>query len=120
MNWQANRPKRVVELQSKQSKQLRAIIELDCEFLRSKGLMDYSLYLTVEKVLSANKLSPNRNRIYSYDGTELYHIGIIDYLQEWNLFKKVESKWKTLWTLNGIEISCVEPNSYKSRFCEFV
>ena len=32
-----------------------------------------------------------RNVLYSKDGSEIYHIGLIDYLQTWNWSKKGEA-----------------------------
>ena len=44
--------------------------------------MDYSLYISIEEIDPANRsdYTENRNQFISADGTELYHIGIIDYL----------------------------------------
>jgi Phosphatidylinositol-4-phosphate 5-Kinase len=55
--------------------------------------------------------------LVSKDGKDLYHLGIIDFLQEWNFSKAVERFWKH-W-VNGQEsrnLSAIEPKSYKKRF----
>ena len=73
--------------------------------------MDYSLLLVIETgdnfnssvqdEMSFSKLimeksfsqpTMSRNQIKHED--KVYHIGIIDYLQAWNLLKKIENKWK--------------------------
>ena len=48
-----------------------------------------------------------------------YHLGIIDYLQDWNLSKKSE------WCLKSIQadskgISSVNPLTYQTRFMNFI
>ena len=83
--------------------------------------MDYSLYLTVEKVEKMDKDLQTRNRIYSEDGSEMYHIGVIDYLQEWNANKIGEHYCKVFCTKkDGKKISCVEPEYYRERFGDFM
>ena len=43
--------------------------------------MDYSLYLVVEKIIDdIDYKSIDRNIFISKDETEVYHIGVIDYL----------------------------------------
>ena len=97
--------------------------------------MDYSLLLIIEETKKASgaKMAINnseikvsmRNVIESNSEStginKCYHIGIIDYLQNWNSGKRRENRFKK-WTLssdpNGI--SCVEPNLYKDRFVKFV
>ena len=49
-------------------------------------------------------------------------MGIIDYLQEWDLSKKIENKWKGLVYARGHseEISSVHPKFYAKRFLDFM
>ena len=47
----------------------------------------------------------------SADGMYLYFIGIIDYLQEYNLSKQGETKWKSI-LADGDLISSVHPDKY--------
>ena len=92
-------------------KNLCKVIRDDANFLRKHNLMDYSLYLAVENNddMSREEIRQcaaqqeegsfnmafgaeerpsrnisERNQFYSLDGSEVYHIGIIDYLQLWN------------------------------------
>ena len=47
----------------------------------------------------------------------IYHIGIIDYLQEWNFNKKVEQFLKTKFKgAKKRNLSAVEPIFYRERF----
>ena len=47
----------------------------------------------------------------------VYHIAIIDYLQEWNFSKKVERFYKQIFLgKKGKLISAVEPCYYQERF----
>ena len=65
--------------------------------------------------------STNRNLIKSVKSTEIYHIGLIDYLQKWDTNKKVERFIKTKFKkMNGQELSAIEPKEYQRRFIDFM
>jgi len=50
----------------------------------------------------------------------IYHLAIIDYLQEWNLNKMGERLFKTAVLLkDGRNLSAVEPLRYAQRFRDF-
>ena len=51
-----------------------------------------------------------------------YHFGIIDYLQDYNLDKRLETLIKTKLSFNTkeSEISCVPPKLYANRFKTFM
>ena len=58
-----------------------------------------------------------RNVFVSEDRTMIYHIGLIDYLQEWNNTKKIEQFLKTKFRgANKEKLSAVEPVFYRQRF----
>ena len=62
-----------------------------------------------------------RNILNSKDSSEVYHIGIIDYLQKWDLSKKSEAFFKS--KILGKDknlISAVPPEKYEKRFREFM
>lgn len=59
------------------------------------------------------------NAFMSTDGMYIYHIGIIDYLQEFIWNKQIENKIKT-YTSDGKYISAVHPDWYCQRFFEFM
>jgi 1-phosphatidylinositol-4-phosphate 5-kinase len=93
---------------------------MDSEFLRSKNLMDYSLLLVIEQT---NIWKPDsRNRFTSSDN-QVYHFGIIDFLQDWNLQKKIERQYKLAFKLkkgNSSDLSAVAPEVYQKRFSDFL
>ena len=63
--------------------------------------MDYSLLINVEGASidsGDNKVksrASNNNFLISQDGTEYYHLGIIDFLQKYDFGKKCEKFMKT-------------------------
>ena len=50
----------------------------------------------------------------------IYHISIIDYLQNYNFEKKTENFFKTIWRGHSAEISAVPPPRYAKRFIDFM
>ena len=53
----------------------------------------------------------------SIDGKEIYHFGIIDYLQTWTSSKKAESCIKSTFTCRSRkELSAMKPFDYSQRF----
>ena len=87
--------------------------------------MDYSLLLVVETVkdYSLNQSlvcePPKESRNLIRHGDKIFHIGIIDYLQAWNLSKKIENKWKSKKPDKLSDISAVSPWPYYHRFREY-
>lgn len=54
-------------------------------------------------------------------GSEIYYIGIIDILQEYNTRKKLEFASKAaLHPTKRDKISCVPPDAYQPRFVSFI
>ena len=60
-----------------------------------------------------------RNKFMSSDGKFIYHISIIDYLQDYDVGKWSENAYKSLIS-DGKLISCVPPEPYCSRFFDFM
>jgi len=55
------------------------------------------------------------------NGNRIYHIAIIDYLQDWNMNKKTERFLKTKILLkDGKTLSAIEPKQYAERFQRFM
>eukprot|EP00953_Heterococcus_sp_UTEX-ZZ885_P015003 8470-Heterococcus_DN1.PRE.1 len=52
-------------------------------------------------------------------GREVYFMGIIDVLQEYNARKHAETALKSL-TKGKSDISCVDPQTYAHRFLKFM
>ena len=55
----------------------------------------------------------------SDDGMYLYHLGIIDYLQDFNINKKGENYFKGMID-DATQISAVHPKPYAERFYKFM
>lgn len=48
--------------------------------------------------------APNQEKVYnSYLGTHKYKLGLIDFLTEYDTFKKMETKWNNMRYWNGKE-----------------
>lgn len=101
---------------------LREIMEKDSIFLRNLNLIDYS-FLVVKVRWEVEAKNPefwaNYQRIQSANNKNVYyHLGIIDYLQRWDLQKKGEKWWKNL--LGKKDISAQKPKKYQHRFMTFI
>lgn len=101
---------------------LREIIEKDTLFLKNLNLIDYSL-LIIKVKWEREPKNPDFWGVYqriesSVDLETYYHIGIIDYLQKWDLQKKGEKWWKKL--LRKKDFSAQNPKKYQLRYMTFV
>jgi hypothetical protein len=67
------------------------MIKKETSYLQQSRIMDYSLMVVVTRVESANP----GIRCIAIDTDKYLTIGIIDYLQDYNPSKKLESKMKT-------------------------
>jgi hypothetical protein len=80
---------------------------------------------SLEKALNGlvNPMSHYKNKRHMFlssDYKYIYHISIIDYLQNYNWDKKTENFLKTILRGSAAEISAVNPNRYAKRFIEFM
>ncbi|CAD8088028.1 unnamed protein product [Paramecium sonneborni] len=98
----------------------------DSEFLEKQKLIDYSLLVIIidwkeQKQLLIKHLDGqqiNINPSIKEQGI-YYHIGIIDYLQQWNVNKSLERKTKKIIQMNlQLDTSAQEPKRYSKRFKE--
>ena len=111
------------------------MLKEDARMLYEHNLMDYSLLFYIEKVPDARsvceKKDPRQKRhsFPSHCNQYIYHIGIIDYLQNYGLIKKGESCLKTAKSCSCCKskknkkpskISCVKPLDYAKRFLHFM
>ena len=103
LNW--NDDKAIVLLEAKDREIMLHQIEKDSMFLSKHNLMDYSLLVGIyEKDEESNmseedlvQMSKDKSYCFiSYDRQQLYFLGIIDYLQEYNLKKKLAHGIKSL------------------------
>jgi 1-phosphatidylinositol-4-phosphate 5-kinase len=111
----------------------------DCEFLRRCSIMDYSFLIGIHRRLPSSAppplvgppaavpaegvperaLTADEGGMMSVGGGEIYYCGIIDILQEYNLWKRSET------FVRGVQydrrhISSVEPREYADRFENFM
>lgn len=100
----------------------RSVLRKDTLFLKNLNLIDYSL-LIIRVKWPKDPVMPKFWSEYqriqsSLNEKEFYHIGIIDYMQAWNISKQSENWFKSL--IGKKEISSQEPNFYQRRFMQFV
>ena len=57
-------------------------------------------------------------KIQSYDG-KIFYMGIIDVLQQFNIRKRIEARWRRLSGGGWEGASCVHPDLYAERFLRF-
>ena len=94
-------------------------IKLDTELLEKYSIMDYSLLLLIEetKSLKGSMIEPfNFVKYQKY----VVLIGIIDYLQTYDIKKQIENKIKKMRKHETIQISAISPKPYKKRFIEMI
>ena len=64
---------------------------------------------------------PSYTCVKNFYGDYYLHFSIIDYLQKWNLNKKLERFSKTVFlNKDGEKLSAIEPNKYAKRFVNFM
>jgi len=121
-------------------------LELDAKLLRDNNIMDYSLLLAIERnpdykdsgatfkghategTFIGDDMSPEQRKKHealphkwvSRGGRYIYHIAIIDYLQDYNFDKKAENFYKTIKNKKDAQISAIEPFAYCTRYINFM
>jgi 1-phosphatidylinositol-4-phosphate 5-kinase len=110
-------------LKFEKKNQLQFLLQIneDTKFLTELDLMDYSLLVGVLKCGTPKKVIGNGRFgfIKSLVHDEYYYIGIIDFLQVWNLKKKLELKVKSI-TTEKFTLSVLPPKEYSLRFNDFM
>ena len=122
------------------------MLERDAALLRAHNVMDYSLLFAVEKnsnfkginnpsrgtattksedeeeshLRALRSFDKSRYTFLSKSGRYIYHLSIIDYLQDFNLDKKLENRIKVFINKEGAEISAIEPKGYFTRYLKFM
>ena len=66
------------------------------------------------------KFKKTRHTFLSSSGRYIYHLAIIDYLQDFNIEKKLENKLKVIINKQGAEISAIAPSGYFDRYLKFM
>jgi hypothetical protein len=67
-----------------------------------------------------SEFQKSRHKFLSSNLQYIYHISIIDYLQDYNFDKKSENLFKTIMRGKNAEISAVPPERYAKRYIEFM
>lgn len=101
----------------------------DAYFLKEHNIMDYSLLYVIAED-NAEKKEGNNKHSYKFwrslkscpeFKSEVWSFAIIDYLQEFNKFKYLESRYKELMNYkNSYYVSCINPKTYSERFINFM
>eukprot|EP00300_Choanocystis_sp_HF-7_P000181 c10157_g1_i2.p1 GENE.c10157_g1_i2~~c10157_g1_i2.p1 ORF type:complete len:191 (-),score=50.66 c10157_g1_i2:64-636(-) len=118
-------------------------LHMDCQFLQEAKLMDYSLLVGVSRVTleiqcerarlqvehDQGSNSPKKKSLWSFDGALecfneqnapiLVYCGIIDILQEYDVYKQMENFYKGT-RYDRITISAVSPAHYAQRFTDYL
>ena len=101
------------------------MIENDSELLIKHNLMDYSLLMVIERlprnVKATELIINNTNRYFVPSNRSVIHLGIIDYLQDFNINKKLEMKYKKMQVKDyKQEVAAVPAIIYGKRFQDFL
>jgi len=100
----------------------------DAYFLTKHNIMDYSLLFVIAEE-NEQKQANNKNSYKLWRSlkscpefkTEIWSFALIDYLQEFNKFKYLESRYKELLNYkNSYYVSCINPKTYSERFINFM
>ena len=116
------------EIAGKEDESIDEIVEIEndnnIKENEQKNKNEEELEENKNKIIRYNKdkLAPLRKYFFpSLKGDVLYIIAIIDFFQEYNINKALETKFKLLKTgIKKKDISSVPPEMYKDRFIEFV
>ena len=99
------------------------VLSKDSMFLRRHNIMDYSLLLAIEENTGpyASMTTNFSNKYETRNKLGNYHIGIIDWLQQFTFQKKSEMCWKSsVQGKNKLLLSSVPPDFYQARFMKFM
>ena len=115
---QSKTTKKIFNLSDHVSKLLIKNLDKDVEFLKSKGLLDYSFFVAVEYCEGMHtRIHTSRHSFFSENMHEVYHFGIIDYLQNWSCGKRFEHFCKPfVKRVQAEDLSSVPPELYGDRF----
>lgn len=130
-----------LKFSNKDRKNILNSLKKDCAVLEKYNLMDYSLLLCIQhnpeyvkfmentpedtwictkEIRQSFKETKTRYKFLSADGKMIYHIGVIDYLQDYNWDKWAENILKEKLQHKGNLISAVHPKRYAPRFLRFM
>ena len=107
-----------LHLSDKHNEIIMNMLMKDVELLSSLDIVDYSFLIGV----FARKDEGDEENIYGEgpDSELVFVVGLIDYLQEYNHIKKLETCWKNLVKSNKEAISVISPDKYARRMVQFI
>ena len=130
--WMIRIEKDLIDFSKDEAEELKYNLQTDLIKLRELEVMDYSLLLIIVNFPKKNSKDYDEllnlcgdpkfsSRIYKSKSMKyVYILGIIDYLQKFNLAKFFENKYKTLLYGNEIKyVSAVDPMIYSDRMLNF-
>jgi 1-phosphatidylinositol-4-phosphate 5-kinase len=94
-------------------------LKRDALMLEKHLIMDYSLLLMVENVTSLRNPLISKDFIASYENYIVF-AGVIDFLQTYNIKKKLEHRYKKLKNIESILLSAISPIPYRKRFISMI
>jgi hypothetical protein len=98
---------------------LKRTLQKDVELLTTLNIVDYSLLTGVFKEGTFSHPGKHFRGIERDEGL-VFVLGIIDFLQHYTTFKRLETFFKTLGKRKKDEISVINPRAYGGRFMRFV
>lgn len=98
---------------------LKRTLRKDVELLTNLNIVDYSLLTGVFKDQNVS-INGKHFKGIDKDIGLIYVLGIIDFLQQYTTFKRLETFFKTLCKRSKQEISVINPVAYGMRFMRFV
>lgn len=100
------------------------VLSSDLDVLEQADLMDYSFFVCIAKKKDIKKEEDKiiiKDRIFeSVNDDYVYILGIIDYLTEFGINKKIENIIKRIFNKKKYSMSCVNPRIYRKRFTTFL
>ena len=105
--------RKVLVSREKREEIVKAIHE-DAAFFRELNIIDYSLLVAIYP----ERIGCNNRYLVDGEGELLYSLGIIDFLQQFTLSKKLELAFKRMRCKKGLSVC--PSDKYATRFIEFI
>ena len=125
-----------ISVKKEDKTKLIEILEKDVKLFEECNLMDYSLIFIkalknpfmqkqndLEENPNDNKKNGSYRRFRNYESPckkYIYSLAIVDFLQNYDISKQIETKIKSIFKEKPQEISCVDAHCYKERFLKFI